>query len=76
MKCDESRIQLVEIDGRTYGVSGCGQRATYVESCDHVQGWSKTGCAWVKNDESAGDDEDAPRPRKKGKKARSSDSEE
>jgi hypothetical protein len=39
----------LQIDGRTYGVEGCGQRATYVESCQ-PRSWG-LDCTWVLNGE-------------------------
>jgi hypothetical protein len=50
MNCPGDRIQLVEIDDRTRGVTGCGQRATYVESCGWRDGYGgKHDCTWVLN---------------------------
>jgi hypothetical protein len=44
--CPASQIHTVSIDDRTKGVSGCGQKATYVRSCE---GRMATGCTWVLN---------------------------
>ena len=50
MKCTDAPLQVVEIDDRTRGVIGCGQRNTYVESCTRYgQTTGKTGCTWVLN---------------------------
>lgn len=46
LKCTESAIQVVEIDGRTRGVRGCNQQATYVETCSNS---NHTDCTWVLN---------------------------
>lgn len=34
LQCDEGKLQLVELGASTYGVAGCGKRATYVASRD------------------------------------------
>jgi len=47
--CPRSQLQITRIDSRTMGVNGCGQQATYVESCDNPQGAFSTGCTWVRN---------------------------
>jgi len=53
LDCPQHKIQLVEIDERTQGVNGCGQRATYVESCGHVDGYGgKHDCTWILNTDS------------------------
>jgi hypothetical protein len=49
MKCSESELRLVEIDDRTMGVQGCGQQATYIESCANQ---NRTNCTWVLNTDS------------------------
>jgi hypothetical protein len=50
LHCPAANIRFMQIDGRTYGVEGCGQRATYVESCQP----SAMGqdCTWVLNGDS------------------------
>lgn len=49
MKCSEDQLNLIEIDDRTTGVRGCGQQATYVESCANA---NRTDCTWVLNTDS------------------------
>jgi hypothetical protein len=50
LSCSESKLDIVEIDERTRGVKGCGQRATYVESCERVGDYGvKRDCTWVLN---------------------------
>jgi hypothetical protein len=50
LDCPQSKIKTVELDERTRGVSGCGQRATYVEACDRVGQYGvKSDCTWVMN---------------------------
>jgi len=50
MDCPESSLHTVQIDERTRGVSGCGQKLVYVESCDRVGQWgAKDNCTWVLN---------------------------
>jgi hypothetical protein len=53
LQCPESSITLVHLDDRTQGVTGCGQRATYVESCTMMDGYGgKHDCTWVLNTDS------------------------
>jgi hypothetical protein len=47
--CSADQIQVYEIDNRTRGVVGCGQRVTYVESCDGRRDHMMTECTWVMN---------------------------
>lgn len=50
LDCKESSLDIVEIDDRTRGVKGCGQRVTYVESCGRVGDFGAKGdCTWVLN---------------------------
>ena len=50
MSCPENQLQVIELDGRTQGVTGCGRRNTYVESCEQYgRTAGKTGCTWVLN---------------------------
>jgi hypothetical protein len=50
MDCPESSLHTFKLDERTRGVSGCGQKLTYVESCDRVGHWgAKDNCTWVLN---------------------------
>jgi hypothetical protein len=60
LDCPAEKIDIVEIDSSTMGVSGCGQRATYVESCDAAPNNPARECTWVLNSET--------RPVKKKKK--------
>ncbi len=53
LDCPKSELRTTTIDDRTRGVSGCGQRVTYVESCDRVGNWgAKDNCTWVQNTDS------------------------
>ena len=56
LSCPESQIQTTQIDDRTVGVRGCGQQATYVETCSNPQAGFGTGsgCTWVLNADSRG----------------------
>lgn len=48
LKCNETDLQIVDLDGRTKGVSGCGARGVYVEDCQRT--WANTSsCTWVLN---------------------------
>jgi hypothetical protein len=49
LNCPQTQIQMTQIDERTMGVRGCGQRAVYVESCDGPKGGMATECTWVLN---------------------------
>jgi hypothetical protein len=50
MQCDQSQLQITQIDDRTMGVSGCGQRTVYVESCAGRDGYGgKHDCTWILN---------------------------
>jgi hypothetical protein len=52
LNCPSNQLSVVKLDERTMGVQGCGQRATYVESCTSVDGYGKHGCTWVMNNDS------------------------
>jgi hypothetical protein len=71
--CAENKLEVVEIDGRTRGVSGCGQRATYVEDCRSVSttmangqlmssSTGKTDCTWMMNTDARPTPSPAPAP--------------
>ena len=47
MRCNQESLRIVTIDNRTKGVEGCGQHATYIESCNDPI--NETGCTWVMN---------------------------
>jgi hypothetical protein len=50
LECPRKQIHVVELDDRTKGVTGCGERATYIESCDRVGPWGvRSDCTWVLN---------------------------
>jgi len=44
-QCPKEQLHYYEIDKRSYGVSGCNRRATYVESCQQ----GNINCTWVLN---------------------------
>ena len=51
-QCKAADLEIVSIDDRTRGVSGCGRRSTYVESCSRVGDFgAKSDCTWVENSE-------------------------
>jgi hypothetical protein len=54
LKCNAGEVQVIELDDRTRGVQGCGQQATYVESCDGPKQNFNTSCTWVLNSDSKG----------------------
>ena len=45
LSCGQDQLTIVQIDDRTSGVRGCGQRATYVEQCARPS----EDCTWVLN---------------------------
>ena len=47
LNCAEKQLQVVELDARTRGVSGCGQKVTYVETCDGPRQNFGTKCTWA-----------------------------
>lgn len=49
LQCPSDQLQTTQIDDQTVGVSGCGQRATYVQSCDGPRDKLTTECTWIKN---------------------------
>jgi hypothetical protein len=48
LNCSESQISVVELDDRSRGVSGCGKKAVYLESCT-TQNRERSSCTWVLN---------------------------
>ena len=44
LDCDADAIHVIQIDYRTRAVRGCGQRATYIHSCQ-----AAGDCTWVMN---------------------------
>lgn len=46
-QCPTDQLRYTEIDNRSYGVSGCGRRAMYIETCQG-EGWMRE-CTWVLN---------------------------
>ena len=48
LNCSEGEVQVIKLDSKTRGVSGCGRRATYVESCDGPPSAIRQ-CTWVMN---------------------------
>ena len=52
MRCPASRLRYHELSKKTYGVSGCGRRATYMLICRYIQHHaysSERECRWVMN---------------------------
>src|SRR5688572_16495703 len=52
LNCPQDKIQITEIDVRTRGVTGCGKRVVYVESCDAPRESAAATCTWVLNSDS------------------------
>ena len=55
LDCPQSKITFHKIDDRTWGVRGCGSRATYIRSCDGPKTDLTTKCTWVLNGDSRPD---------------------
>ena len=50
LDCRADQIQVVRIDDKTRGVTGCGRRNTYVEDCEREEAFgARTGCTWILN---------------------------
>ena len=50
LDCRSDQLEVVEIDGKTRGVTGCGRRNTYVEDCEREEAFgARAGCTWVLN---------------------------
>jgi len=49
LNCPAAQITVIRLDGATRGVTGCGQRVTYVESCDAPVNNAYRSCIWVLN---------------------------
>ena len=50
LNCKANNIEIVTIDKRTRGVTGCAQRVTYVETCRAcANGYPSCDCTWVLN---------------------------
>jgi hypothetical protein len=51
LDCAEDKLRIVEIDGETRGVRGCGKHVTYVERCTR-QNPGGGPCTWILNSDS------------------------
>jgi hypothetical protein len=49
LSCPASQLRMVDLDEKTVGVSGCGDKAVYVSACDGQPGHFTTTCKWVQN---------------------------
>jgi hypothetical protein len=47
LNCPQNQVNVVEIDDRTRGVTGCGKKAVYIENCQ-PRGMSMN-CTWALN---------------------------
>lgn len=56
LDCTPNQLGYQKIDDRSYGVTGCGKRGTYVESCNSGQ------CTWVLNGSLDSDQPPPPPP--------------
>jgi len=52
LDCPKTQLRVTTIDPRTKGVRGCGQKATYVQSCTGPNNVSN--CTWVMNSQLGG----------------------
>ena len=49
-QCSKRDIKTVTIDDDTKGVTGCGQRATYIHVCTRANpNWGGEDCKWILN---------------------------
>jgi hypothetical protein len=53
MQCPAEQLQVVSLDTQIRGVTGCGQRRTYVAVCNGQPGNAMTTCNWVADSSSA-----------------------
>jgi hypothetical protein len=53
LNCPQEQISVHQIDRRTRGARGCGQRAVYIQSCQG--GGTAAACTWVLNADSTRD---------------------
>lgn len=50
LNCSAAKLEIIEIDNRTRGVTGCTQRVTYIENCRAcANGYPSCDCTWVLN---------------------------
>jgi len=47
LQCPAANLKIYQIDKRSRGVTGCGQKAVYVESCAGPN--NNLDCTWVLN---------------------------
>lgn len=47
LQCDRDKLKWTKFDERSYGVSGCGKRATYVATCSNPE--IQDSCTWMLN---------------------------
>lgn len=59
-QCPKGDIKTVTIDDDTKGVTGCGQRATYVHMCPNR--YSQDDCRWILNTDAMRDRSKKHRP--------------
>lgn len=47
LNCPGETLQIQQLDTRTMGVTGCGHRATYAESCNAPTSYKAAECTWI-----------------------------
>ena len=48
--CPRERLAVANIDKEARGVTGCGQRRTYIQDCEHEDAFGvRRGCTWILN---------------------------
>lgn len=52
LNCPKHQLNIIELDERTRGVTGCGQQVTYIESCNQDTNGMDSNCTWVLNSDS------------------------
>jgi hypothetical protein len=62
MDCSKNKLTVTSLGGNAYGVSGCGQRATYIEQCGGPgTSWGDL-CIWVRNSATERSESSSPEP--------------
>ena len=46
LNCSQDQVVVTELGGKSYGVSGCGKKATYTEVCTPKPGSFSGDCDW------------------------------
>jgi hypothetical protein len=47
MQCDESQVNVQQVDGQTMSAIGCGQQRDYFQQCDGAPDAYPQDCKWI-----------------------------